>query len=93
MAEKIQAPKTKVEPQVPEIPEIPDKPEKAPSSGTEQKAPQMPKEVEVGFHQGAITTLVNERNELLKMAQTVEIIMQSHVKRLEELGVKITKKQ
>jgi len=54
----------------------------------------MPKEVEIGFHQGAITTLVNERNELLKMAGNVESIVQAHIKRLEELGVKVqTKKQ
>ena len=59
-----------------------------------KQAPQMPKEVEIGFHQGAITTLVNERNELLKMASNVEAIVQAHIKRLEELGVKVqTKKQ
>ena len=65
---------------------------KTPETNTE--APKMPKEVEIGFHQGAITTLVNERNELLKMAGNVESIVQAHIKRLEELGVKVqTKKQ
>jgi hypothetical protein len=49
----------------------------------------MPKEEEIGYHKGALTTLVNERNELIKMAQTVEQIMQAHLKRLEELGVKM----
>jgi len=53
------------------------------------QAPKMPKEVEIGFHQGAITTLVNERNELLRMAGNVEAIIQAHIKRLEELGVKV----
>ena len=57
------------------------------------QAPQMPKEVEIGFHQGAITTLVNERNELLKMAGNVEAIVQAHIKRLEELGVKVQTKK
>ena len=52
-------------------------------------APQMPKETEIGFHQGALNTLVNERNELFKMIQNAEAIMQAHMKRLEELGVKI----
>jgi len=47
---------------------------------------------EVGFHKGALNTLVNERNELIKMAQMTENIMQAHLKRLEELGVKIEKK-
>ncbi len=64
------------------------------SSEVKTEAPKMPKEVEVGFHQGAITTLVNERNELLKMAGNVEAIVQAHIKRLEELGVKVqTKKE
>ncbi len=54
-------------------------------------APQISREEEIGYHKGALTTLVNERNELIKMAQTVESIMQAHIKRLEELGVKIQK--
>jgi len=52
----------------------------------------MSKEEEIGFHKGALNTLANERNELVKMAQTVEHIMQAHIKRLEELGVKMDKK-
>jgi len=51
----------------------------------------MSKESEIGFHQGALNTLVNERNELVKMIVNVENIMQAHLKRLEELGVKIEK--
>jgi hypothetical protein len=47
------------------------------------------KEMEIGFHQGALNTLINERNELIKMIGQVEQIMQAHMKRLEELGVKI----
>ncbi|MCW8965145.1 MAG: hypothetical protein OQK82_00450 [Candidatus Pacearchaeota archaeon] len=57
-----------------------------------QETPQMPqvsKEQEIGHHQGALTTLINERNELIKMIQNVEAVMQAHIKRLEELGVKI----
>ena len=66
--------------------------EKALSGGSntpEQKTPEMSKEMETGFHQGALNTLVNERNELFKMIQNVEAVMQAHIKRLEELGVKI----
>ena len=55
------------------------------------ESPQMPKEMEIGFHQGALNTLNNERLELFKMIQNVESIMQAHIKRLEELGVKIEK--
>ena len=63
--------------------------EKALDKKEEVKAPQMSKEMETGFHQGALNTLVNERNELFKMIQNVEAVMQAHIKRLEELGVKI----
>jgi len=49
------------------------------------------KEMKIGFHQGALNTLVNERNELVKIIQNVESVMKVHIKRLEELGVKITK--
>jgi len=56
-----------------------------------KEAVEMPKETEIGFHQGALNTLVNERNELFKMVQNIESIMQAHLKRLEELGVKIQK--
>lgn len=59
----------------------------------EEKAPKIPKETEIGFHQGALNTLVNERNELFKMIQNTESVMQAHLKRLEELGVKIEKKK
>jgi len=63
--------------------------EKALDKKEEQKAPQMSKEMEIGFHQGALNTLVNERNELFKIIQNAEAVMQAHIKRLEELGVKI----
>ena len=57
-----------------------------------KETPNISKEEEIGYHKGALTTLINERNELIKMAQMVESIMQAHMKRLEELGVKIQKK-
>lgn len=44
---------------------------------------------EIGFHKGCLNTLVGERNELIKMIQNVEAIMQAHIKKLQELGVKI----
>lgn len=55
----------------------------------QDEQPEISKEEEIGFHKGALNTLINERNELFKMIQNVEIIMQSHIKRLEELGIKI----
>jgi len=58
---------------------------------SKKEEPKMTKEMEIGFHQGALNTLANERNELFKMMQNVEAIMQAHLKRLEDLGVKISK--
>lgn len=55
---------------------------------TEKKV-EMPKEIEIGFHQGSLNTLINERNELIRMIQKIESVMQAHIKRLQELGVKI----
>lgn len=55
----------------------------------DRKTPTISKEEEIGYHKGALNTLVNERNEIFKMIQIVESLMQAHLKRLEELGVKI----
>ena len=44
---------------------------------------------QIGFHKGCLNTLVGERNELIKMVQTVETIMSAHIKKLQELGVPI----
>ena len=43
----------------------------------------------IGFHKGAITTLANERRELLTMAGTVDKLIAAHIKALQEMGVKI----
>lgn len=56
---------------------------------TKSKPVAIPKDMEIGFHQGALNTLLNERNELVRMIQQTESVMQAHIKRLEELGVKI----
>ena len=53
------------------------------------EAPKLSKQEEIGFHKGALNTLLAERNEIIKMIANVEAIMQAHLKRLQELGVKI----
>ena len=58
-----------------------------------EKQQKVPKEQEIPYHQGVLNTLVSERAELMKMIQNIESIMQAHIKRLEELGVKIQQKQ
>ena len=59
------------------------------SSKGESNISEMTEEEEIGFHKGSLNTLAAERGELVKMVANVEAIMQAHLKRLEELGVKI----
>lgn len=47
----------------------------------------MANEEKIGFHKGALSTLVKERQELSRILQIVEQLMQMHVKELKELGV------
>ncbi len=53
--------------------------------------PQIPKDQEIWFHRGVLETLTKEHNELAKMLSNVRALIQMHLKRLEELGVKIEK--
>jgi argininosuccinate synthase len=62
---------------------------KKPEISKEMDKQGISKEIEIGFHQGSLNTLINERNELIKMIKQVENVMQAHMKRLEELGIKI----
>jgi len=45
------------------------------------------KDEQIGFHKGALSTLAKERQELVKLIQIVEQLMQLHIKSLKELGV------
>ena len=45
------------------------------------------REEQIGFHKGALSTLVKERQEMMKILQIVEQLMQMHVQGLKELGV------
>lgn len=47
------------------------------------------KEELAGYHKGCINTLVNERNELLRIISITEQLIQGHIKELETLGIKI----
>jgi len=56
----------------------------------QQAAPQQPaasKDEQVGFHKGALSTLMKEREEMAKILQIVEQLIQMHVKALKDLGV------
>lgn len=54
--------------------------------------PQMSKDEQIGFHKGAINTLMAERNEMIRIAGVTESLINAHIKELENLGVKIIKK-
>jgi len=49
----------------------------------------MSKDEQVGFHKGSVNTLVAERNELIRIIQITENLINAHIKALKELGVKI----
>ncbi len=49
------------------------------------------KDEQIGFHKGALSTLSKERQELGRILQIVEQLMQMHVAALNELGVDLTK--
>ena len=51
----------------------------------------MSKEEQTGFHKGALSTLAKERQELAKMIQVVEQLMQMHIEELKKLGVDLEK--
>ena len=54
------------------------------------KKQQASKDEQIGFHKGALSTLVKEREEMGRILQIVEQLMQMHVKALQELGVDLT---
>lgn len=53
----------------------------------------IPKEQEIPFLQGSLTTLIKEREGLMQMLQVVEGSIQAHANRLKELGVDLTQKK
>jgi hypothetical protein len=52
---------------------------------TEQE--QMSKEEQIGFHKGSLSTLAKEREELSRILNIVEQLIQMHMGALKELGV------
>jgi len=45
------------------------------------------KDEQIGFHKGSLSTLAKEREEMMKILNIVEQLMQMHVKALKDLGV------
>ena len=51
----------------------------------------MNKDEQIGFHKGSISTLAKEREELLKIVNIVEQLIQVHSESLKKLGVDLEK--
>ena len=51
----------------------------------------MAKEEQIGFHKGSLTTLIKEKQELERLLQIVNSLIQAHVKALKDLGVDLEK--
>ncbi len=45
---------------------------------------------QIGFHKGSLATLVKEREEMMRILQIVEQLMQMHIKELKNLGVDLS---
>lgn len=58
---------------------------------TEEKPSESAKAERIGFHKGSLATLSKEREELLRILQIVEQLMQLHVKELKNFGVDLVK--
>lgn len=56
-------------------------------------APAMSKEEQIGFHKGAVDTLLKERQEMVKIVTVVDQLLKAHVTALHHLGVKITQQK
>ena len=53
----------------------------------------MSKDEQIGFHKGSLSTLSKEREEMARILNIVEQLMQMHIGALKELGVDITKQE
>jgi len=52
----------------------------------------MAKDEEIGFHKGALSTLLKERQELVRMVGIVDALLKAHSDALQKLGVSLTPK-
>ena len=55
----------------------------------QEQAPQQgaSKDEQIGFHKGSLSTLAKEREEMVRILQIVEQLMQMHVQALKQLGI------
>lgn len=58
---------------------------------TTSKSDDSSKQEQIGFHKGSLSTLAKEREELARILNIVEQLMQMHIGALKDLGVDIQK--
>ncbi|MBI4096067.1 MAG: hypothetical protein HY438_04345 [DPANN group archaeon] len=51
------------------------------------------REEQIGFHKGSITTLLKEREEMVKIVTIVDSLLKAHLDALQKLGVNIQVQQ
>ena len=56
-----------------------------------EKETKMGKEEQIGFHKGALDSLVKERQELYRLISIVDQLIKLHFESLQKMGVKLTK--
>ena len=47
----------------------------------------MTNEEQIGFHKGSLATLAKEREELIRLINITQQLMQAHIKALKDLGI------
>lgn len=59
----------------------------------EKPMPRMSREEQVGYHKGALESLIKERAELYRLIQIVDQLIKLHFASLQKLGVKLTREE
>ena len=58
-----------------------------------KKEAKMSKDEQIGFHKGALDSLIKERQELYRLITIVDQLIKMHFEGLEKLGVKLTQSE
>jgi glycerol-3-phosphate cytidylyltransferase-like family protein len=51
------------------------------------------KDEQIGFHKGSVTTLLKEREEMVKVINVVDALLKAHLEALQKLGVNVVAQQ
>lgn len=56
-----------------------------------KEAPKMNRDEQIGYHKGALESLIKERQELYRLISIVDQLIKLHFASLQKMGVKLTK--